>query len=173
MITNPIIPIAVVIPVMVLILAALVVAIVRKKIGVWGKILRIARVTLVIVLVFFINLRIMGKRYNVDVELKNIDVLFVVDTTISMWAEDYNESIKECLKKYGFKLRHELLVDNGTTGREETYELNGVSIDIFYIYPALDRYPYCCDFISVQGTVSFIDSMKKFGYNVNSFSILY
>ena len=64
MITNPIIPIAVVIPVMVLILAALVVAIVRKKIGVWGKILRIARVTLVIVLVFFINLRIMGKRYN-------------------------------------------------------------------------------------------------------------
>lgn len=90
MITNPIIPIAVVIPVMVLILAALVVAIVRKKIGIWGKILRIARVTLVMVLVFLINLRIMGKRYNVDVELKNIDVLFVVDTTISMWAEDYN-----------------------------------------------------------------------------------
>lgn len=87
-----------------------------------------------------------------------------LDLDVAMWAEDYNESIKECLKKYGFKLRHELLVDNGTTGREETYELNGVSIDIFYIYPALDRYPYCCDFISVQGTVSFIDSMKKFGY---------
>ena len=90
MITNPIIPIAVVIPVMVLILAAIVIAIVRKKIGIWGKILRIARITLVLVLVFLINLRIMGKRYNVDVELKNIDVLFVVDATISMWAEDYN-----------------------------------------------------------------------------------
>ena len=36
MITNPIIPIAVVIPVMVLILAAIVIAIVRKKIGIWG-----------------------------------------------------------------------------------------------------------------------------------------
>ena len=37
-----------------------------------------------------VNLRIMEKKYNATIEMKNLDVLFVVDTTISMWAEDYN-----------------------------------------------------------------------------------
>ncbi len=90
MITKPIVPVFVVIPVFLLILAGYIVGVVRKKTDIFPKILKIARVTVLMVLVFLVNLRIMGKRYNVDVELKNIDVLFVVDTTISMWAEDYN-----------------------------------------------------------------------------------
>ena len=89
---NPVVPLIIVIPVMLLLLGAYVYGVVIKKSDIFLKILKIARVTMVLALVFLINLRIMGKRYNVDVELKNIDVLFVVDTTISMWAEDYNGS---------------------------------------------------------------------------------
>jgi von Willebrand factor type A domain. len=87
---NPVVPLIIVIPVMLLLIGAYTYGVVIKKSDIFLKILKIARVTMVLALVFLINLRIMGKRYNVDVELKNIDVLFVVDTTISMWAEDYN-----------------------------------------------------------------------------------
>ncbi len=34
----------------------------------------------------------MDKKYDAQVEMKNLDVLFVVDTTISMWAQDYGGS---------------------------------------------------------------------------------
>ncbi|MBO6166199.1 MAG: VWA domain-containing protein [Eubacterium sp.] len=87
---NPIVPLVVVIPVMLLILGGYVFGVVKNKNDIFLKILKIARILVVLTMVFLINLRIMGKRYNVDVELKNIDVLFVVDTTISMWAEDSN-----------------------------------------------------------------------------------
>ncbi len=87
---NPIVPLVVVIPVMLLILGGYVFGVVKNKNDIFLKILKIARIFVVLTMVFLINLRIMGKRYNVDVELKNIDVLFVVDTTISMWAEDNN-----------------------------------------------------------------------------------
>lgn len=89
---NPIVPLVVVIPVMLLILGGYVFGVVKNKNDIFLKILKIARILVVLTMVFLINLRIMGKRYNVDVELKNIDVLFVVDTTISMWAEDSNGS---------------------------------------------------------------------------------
>ena len=87
--TNPIIPLVVIIPLLTICLVGYSAAVIIKKIGIAGKILRILRVAVIIALVFMINLRIMTKKYNVDVELKNIDVLFVVDTTISMWAEDH------------------------------------------------------------------------------------
>lgn len=86
-----------------------------------------------------------------------------LDIDVALWAEDYNVNLRESLENYGFNLVHELLVDNGRKGREETYELNGVTIDIFYIYPAIDEYPYCCDFYACEGSVSFVDSMNKFG----------
>ena len=87
---NPIVPLIVVIPLMLLILGGYTYGVVKNKNDIFLKILKIARVFVVMAMVFLINLRIMGKRYNVDVEMKNIDVLFVVDTTISMWAEDSN-----------------------------------------------------------------------------------
>ena len=88
--TDPIIPIVILIPILGICFVLYIFAVLKNKSGVPGKVLRILRVALIIALVFMINLRIMTKKYNVDVELKNIDVLFVVDTTISMWAEDYD-----------------------------------------------------------------------------------
>lgn len=47
---------------------------------------------LIIVLLFLINLRIMFPTNNSNVVSNNLDVLFVIDNTISMQAEDYNGS---------------------------------------------------------------------------------
>ena len=86
------------------------------------------------------------------------------DLDVVLWEEDYTLNLRELLEKVGFRLEHELLVDEGRKGREETYILNGVTIDIFYIYPAIDEHPYCCDFYKCEGSVSFEDSMRKFGH---------
>ena len=45
---------------------------------------------LVVVLIFLINLRIMIPSHNSQILANNLDVLFVVDNTISMNAEDYD-----------------------------------------------------------------------------------
>lgn len=90
MITRPIVPIYVVIPVLLIILGVYIWSVVQKKNRPVFKVLGIARILLILVLVFLINLRIMEKEYNAEIEMKNLDVLFVVDSTISMWAEDYD-----------------------------------------------------------------------------------
>ncbi|MCR5148134.1 MAG: VWA domain-containing protein [Eubacterium sp.] len=90
MITKPIVPLYIMIPVVSVAFLFYLIVVIRNKTGVLNKILRAFRILLILGLIFLINLRIMTKRYNVDVELKNIDVLFVVDSTISMWAEDYD-----------------------------------------------------------------------------------
>lgn len=86
------------------------------------------------------------------------------DMDVAMWIEDYSPELRKSLEKNGFNLIHELLVDDGELGREETYEKDGVNIDIFYIYPAIDDYPYTCDFLGHKEAISFPDSMKKYGY---------
>ncbi|MBR6380852.1 MAG: VWA domain-containing protein [Lachnospiraceae bacterium] len=52
--------------------------------------LRLLRVVAALVLVFVISLRPMRESHDADVKLSNLDILFVVDSTISMWAEDYD-----------------------------------------------------------------------------------
>ena len=73
----------------VLVLAALILMMLRRKEG-WLEILQTGlRTALLLLLIFLMSLRPMRGRMNTEVVLKNMDVLFVVDTTISMWAEDY------------------------------------------------------------------------------------
>lgn len=55
----------------------------RKKCG-------LIRQILIIILLFCINIRIMIISPNAKVATNNLDVLFVVDNTLSMLAEDYN-----------------------------------------------------------------------------------
>ena len=85
---RPMIPVVILLPVLAAALAVILFITVRKKQKMVRKILRIARAAGIFALIFLINLRIQHKRYDMQVELKNIDILFVVDTTISMWAED-------------------------------------------------------------------------------------
>lgn len=48
------------------------------------------RQVIIVVLVFLINLRPMYKKESAEVFTTELDVMFVIDTTISMIAEDYN-----------------------------------------------------------------------------------
>jgi Ca-activated chloride channel family protein len=65
---------------------------VRKKYRMQVKIAAVARVAAILLLVFVINLRPVKKVYDLETTMNNVDVLFVVDSTISMWAEDYQGS---------------------------------------------------------------------------------
>ena len=94
MITKPIIPLVVIIPLMAIPLILFAVCVIRKKISAFSKVMKIARIVAILTLLFIINMRPRTKKYNTDVELKNIDVLFVVDTTMSMWANDYNNEAR-------------------------------------------------------------------------------
>ena len=92
MITKPIIPLFLIIPILLVILGFFIYSVVKKQNKVFYKVLAILRISVMLFLVFMINLRIMDKKYDATVEMKNLDVLFVVDTTISMWAEDYKSN---------------------------------------------------------------------------------
>ena len=88
-----------------------------------------------------------------------------LDIDVFMWIEDFNEEVIKCLTEVGFHLKHTLIVENGNFAREDTIEKNGVQIDIFYIYPALEgrKYTYCCDFFPRGNCRSWEQSISKYG----------
>lgn len=79
MIINPIIPIWVMAIICVFFL------VLKRK----GRVNYIRQI-LIVILLFVINLRIMVRGEDVPTVMPQVDVLFVVDNTISMLAEDYN-----------------------------------------------------------------------------------
>lgn len=86
-----------------------------------------------------------------------------LDIDVYMWNEDWSPALREHLRKHGFGLIHNFLVGGGTLGREETYAKDNISIDIFYLYPPVDEYPYCCDFLMYPGTATFRQSIEQHG----------
>jgi len=54
------------------------------------------------------------------------------DIDVGLFLDDYSKDIRVVLQKYGFRLVREILIDNGEYGREETYNLEGIDIDLFY-----------------------------------------
>lgn len=90
MIFQPILPNYIVIPGAVAAAALLIVPMLLKRDEVvLYKALRAAKTILIAALAAIILLRPMKEVPDMDVETKNLDVLFVVDDTISMWATDY------------------------------------------------------------------------------------
>jgi len=75
-----------------------------------------------------------------------------LDIDTFMWYEDYTPEMQEKLKECGFKLACSISIDSDKYGREDTFVYMGVSIDVFYLYPAIDEYPYCCDFTPISGS---------------------
>ncbi len=74
-----------------------------------------------------------------------------LDIDTAVWIEDYTPRIAQELEKAGFVWVFEHTVDGGKLGREDTFEYDGVRIDIFYMYPPINEYPYCCDFVFKDG----------------------
>ena len=66
------------------------------------------------------------------------------DIDTAMWSDDFSPQLYKNLSKYGFKLIFSYEIDDGTLGRELSFEKDNVSIDIFFIYPPIDNYPYFC-----------------------------
>lgn len=86
-----------------------------------------------------------------------------LDIDLAMWHDERPENLPQILSEVGFKLAHTFTVEDGKLGLEETYTKNGVGIDIFYFFPAINEYPYCCDFLEYNGAATHSASMKKYG----------
>lgn len=85
-----------------------------------------------------------------------------IDTCI--WYKDYSPKLTELLVHNGFKLVRRFEVDGGKKACEETYQKDGIDIDVFFIYSD-DKFPsYQCDFGCVEGTASHEESMSKYGF---------
>ncbi|MCR5343140.1 MAG: VWA domain-containing protein [Butyrivibrio sp.] len=87
---RPMLPLGIMIIFFALLCGATAFVIIRNKLNIADKIFTLIRLFVIYALVFVIGCRpvILEKKY--EFSTKNLDVLFVVDTTISMWAEDYN-----------------------------------------------------------------------------------
>lgn len=87
-----------------------------------------------------------------------------MDIDITMWYDDYSEEMLKHLNEYGFRLRHTFEVEGGKLGKEDTLVYKDVSLDIYYLYPAIDKMPYCSgSWEKLDGSVNTVDSMRKFG----------
>lgn len=86
-----------------------------------------------------------------------------MDMDVAMWAEDWSPRIRKCLEDAGFKLWHSFEIDDGKLGREETYAFNNVAIDIFFFYPPINEYPYCCDFLGFPDAATYRQCNEKHG----------
>jgi len=86
-----------------------------------------------------------------------------LDIDLMIWISDYTEMIPQKLKEYGFSLKKSYSVDDKRTGYEETYQRNGIGIDIFYLYAQDKGLPYCCDFLTFPDSASIENSIKKHG----------
>ncbi len=85
------------------------------------------------------------------------------DLDVFMWSDSINKGVKESLEKCGFRLTRWMLVENGKYGREESYEYNSVSIDIFYVFPSENGKNYICWFRPLNGYPTLRISMNEAG----------
>ncbi len=87
---QPIIPIGLMLLAFAGLFSFTVFIIVRNRTRVLDKLFSIGRLLIIYVLAFIIGLRPVTVETSYEFAAKNLDVLFVIDSTISMWALDYN-----------------------------------------------------------------------------------
>lgn len=87
-----------------------------------------------------------------------------LDIDTCVWNDDYSPRIDEALAAAGFRLVRRFEVEGGSMAREETYQKEGVDVDIFYIYADAEFPTYQCDFVSAPGCASHEESMQRHGY---------
>ena len=90
LIFRPVFPVHIVLAAMAVLVLLRVLFLVRAGKPVRVTAAALIRMLVLLVTVFAINLRPMVPDRHVKAEMKNVDVLFAIDTTISMWALDYN-----------------------------------------------------------------------------------
>ena len=87
------------------------------------------------------------------------------DIDVALHIEDRTPRLREVLKLAGFNLCRQFVIGDGRLGCEETYEFfdTGVTVDVFYICPAIDQYPYVCCWNYGDGCATYRDTMRKYG----------
>ena len=90
LIFRPVFPVHIVLAAMLVLVLLRLLFLLRAAKPLRMTVLALVRMLVLLALVFFVNLRPMIPDRSVRAEMKNVDVLFVIDTTISMWATDYN-----------------------------------------------------------------------------------
>jgi Ca-activated chloride channel family protein len=87
---KPILPIGVLLLVVAALFGVTALLIIRNKFNTKEKIASLLRMSAIYVLILVIGLRPVIPETQYEFATKNLDVLFIVDNTISMWALDYN-----------------------------------------------------------------------------------
>ena len=87
---KPILPIGVLLLIIAALFGVTALLIIRNKFNTKEKITSLLRMSAIYVLILVIGLRPVIPETQYEFATKNLDVLFIVDNTISMWAQDYN-----------------------------------------------------------------------------------
>lgn len=87
---QPIFPVGIMLMIFAVLFGLTAFVIIKNKLNTLDKILTLLRLTFIYILVLVIGLRPVKTYTKYEFATKNLDVLFVVDSTISMWANDYD-----------------------------------------------------------------------------------
>ncbi len=85
---NPVLPVPVLIAMAAAAASVIVIAWIRSRESRIKSTFALAERIAIVALSFVIALRPMKEEYGTDIKLSNLDILFVLDTTLSMWADD-------------------------------------------------------------------------------------
>ena len=151
MFLNPIIPVWIMVIISIILIVVALIALFRQKSNLIEKIIRISRIVLIIALVFVINLRPMFEdKGNQEVMMSNLNVLFVIDNTISMFAEDYNGN---STRMSAVKKDTNYIMD----------ELKGASFGLIsFDNDSKVLCPFTADIESVEDAISILNSVTYF-----------
>lgn len=86
-----------------------------------------------------------------------------LDIDTAVWHDQDYKKIEGLLVNSGFELIRRSETDNGSFGREDTYEKEGVQIDIFYFYPYDKEMSYTTVYVPFTGCSTIEESIKKRG----------
>lgn len=84
-----------------------------------------------------------------------------LDIDLGVFLKDYSPKIEEAMRKFGFTLLKEYVIDEKKYGLEQTYELNGVTVDLFF-YSHNDKQMWSHLFVNFPG-MSYKESLLKNG----------
>ena len=94
---RPIFPIFIMFVILAALIGATAFILFRKKTDLKNQIFSMVRMSIIYLLLFTIGIRPVIVKTDYEFAMKNLDVMIVVDTTMSMWARDYDGS-KERIK---------------------------------------------------------------------------
>ncbi len=141
---KPILPVGILLLIFLLLFGGTAAIVIRSKLKTKEKIFSLIRMTLIYVLVLLIGLRPVIVETKYEFATKNLDVLFVVDNTMSMWALDYNgrKERMEGVKKDVTFIIDELAGSNfGLVTFDDTaHVLSPFTQDMQYIKDLLDTF---------------------------------